>query len=187
MLLTSVPPGLLAQYLVVLVAGDVEFNDTTIARLDEALRRGSTVLISERHRDALSERLKALAKRGRLEVLQPWINPATGRPTAIADERLARLARELLPVEILGDPIQFQINRTRTGWVLELVNNRGVAKKPGEPAVIDPQARACVTLKPKLRFTSAREWRSKVVHERAKETLLEIGPGQSEFVEFVTR
>ena len=186
-LLTSVAPGLLAQYPVILVAGDVEFNAPTIARLDEALRRGSTVLISERHRDALGERFKTLAKRGRLEVLQPWTNPVTSRPTAISDEHLARLARELLPVEILGDPIQSQINRTRTGWVIELVNNRGVAKKPGEPAVIDPQAKARVTLKPKVRFTSAREWRSKVEHERAKEIVVEIGPGQSEFVEFVTR
>ena len=120
-----------------------------------------------------------------VECHQPWSNPATSRPTTISDERLTRLARELLPVEILGDPVQSQINRTRTGWVIELVNNRGVAKKPGEPAVIDPQGKARVTLKPKVRFTSAREWRSKVVHERAKEIVVKIGPGQSEFVEFV--
>lgn len=186
-LLTSVAPGLLPQYPVILGAGDVEFNDTTVTRLDEALRHRSTVLVSERHRDSLGERFKTLAKRGRLEGLQAWTNSATSRPTAISEERLARLARKFLPVEVLGDAIQSQINRTRTGWVIELVNNHGVAKKPGEPAVIDPQAKAHVTLKPKVRFTSAREWRSKVMHERAEEIVVEIGPGQSEFVEFVRR
>ncbi|MCL4790350.1 MAG: hypothetical protein KJ070_26800, partial [Verrucomicrobia bacterium] len=186
-LLTSVAPGLLPQYPVILVVGDVEFNETTVVRLDEALRRGSSVLISERHREALGEGFKTLATRGRLEVLQSWTNPATGRPTAIADQHLARLARELLPIKVLGDAVQYQINRTPTGWVIELVNNRGVAKKPGEPAVIDPQAKARVTLKPKVRFTSAHEWRSRVVHKRAKEIRVEIGPGQTEFVELVTR
>jgi len=44
-----------------------------------------------------------------------------------------------------------------------------------------------VVRKPKVRFTSAREWRSKVVHERANEILVEIGSGQTEFVEFVRR
>lgn len=70
--------------------------------------------------------------------------------------------------------------------MIELVNNRGVAKKPAEPPVIDSQAKASVTLKPRARITAAREWRSKVVHERAKEIVVEIGPGQTELVEFVT-
>lgn len=183
-LLTSAPPGLLTNYPAILVAGDVEFSDAVVSRLEEALRHGSTVLLSERHRDALGARFKSLAKRGRLEVLEPWINPATARPAAISDQQLARLIRDQQPIEVQGEAIQYQINRNANGWVIELVNNRGVAKKPGEPAVIDPQAKACVTLKPKVRFTSAREWRSKVVHERAKEIVVEIGPGQTEFVEF---
>jgi hypothetical protein len=186
-LLTSVAPGILPAYPVILLVGDIEFSDATVARLEEALRHGSTVLLSERHLDALGERFKLLAKRGRLEVLKPWANPATGRLAAISEERLSRLAHELLPLEVSGDAIQYQINRTHSGWVVELVNNLGVTKKPAEPVVIDPQAKARVTLKPKMRFTSAHEWRSKVVHERAKEIVVEVGPGQTEFVEFGTR
>jgi len=186
-LLTCVQPGMLTNYPVILVAGDVDFTDATVARLEEALRRGSTVLLSERHRDALGARFKSLAKQGRLEVLEPWINPATTRPAAISDQRLARLIHEAQPVEVRGDAIQYQFNRTPTGWVVELVNNQGVSKQPDQPAVIDPEAKARVALKPKVRFTSVREWRSKVVPERAKEIVVEIGPGQSEFVEFETR
>jgi len=44
-----------------------------------------------------------------------------------------------------------------------------------------------VLLKPKVRLTSGREWRSNRVHARAKEIMVDIEPEQSEFVEFVTR
>jgi len=47
---------------------------------------------------------------------------------------------ELLPVEVAGDSIQYQINRTTRGWVIELINNAGVAKQPDQPATTDPNA-----------------------------------------------
>jgi hypothetical protein len=184
-LLTSVPPGFLTNYPVILLAGDVEFSGEVVNRLDEALRKGSTILISERQRAALGKEFKTLSQRGRLEVLEPWINPETRRPAAISDRRLARLSHDWLPIEVLGDAIQFQINRTSKGWGIELVNNQGVTKKPGEPAVIDSQSTARVTLKSKLRFASAREWRSNRVHLPPKDIVVEIGPGETEFVEFV--
>ncbi len=184
-LLTSVPAGLLTNYPAILVAGDVDFTDTIVTRLEEALRRGSTVLLSEQHRAALGARFKLLAKQGRLEVLEPWINPATTRPAAISDQRLARLIREAQPIEVRGGAIQYQVNRTPTGWVVELVNNQGVTKQPDRPAVVHPDASVRVTLKPKLRLASAREWRSGRLYSKPKLVEISVAPGTTEFVEFI--
>jgi len=117
-------------------------------------------------------------------VLQTWSNSATGRSALISDSRLQRLAREALPVEVSGDPIQYEINRIPKGWVVELINNAGVSKKPDQPAVIDPSASARVVLRPRIRYASAREWRSNRSYTKLDPLQLEVGPGQSAFVEF---
>ena len=120
-----------------------------------------------------------------VEVLQPWTNPATGRPALISDARLQRLAREALPVEVSGDPIQYEINRNPNGWVVELINNAGVSKKPDQPAITDPGASARVVLHPRFRWAKAQEWRSNRSYTKLDPLKLEVGPGQSAFVEFI--
>ena len=182
--LTSASADMLASYPVILLAGDITFDDALIAKLTSALKRGSKVLLSSAQQTAMDPKLFArLAKYPGIEILEPWINPATGRPAAISNSRLQRLANEALPVTVSGDPIQYQVNRTANGWVVELVNNAGVAKKPNQPQVIDPNAIARVVLKPKIRCASAREWRSSSAYPNPKEIRVEVGPGQSVFVE----
>lgn len=181
--LTSAAADMLSSYPVLLLAGDIEFDDELIAKLERALRQGSILLLSPAHREGLGPRFARLAKQSSLEVLQPWTNPATGRPAAISGPRLQRLAREALPVEVSGDPIQYQVNRTTNGWVVELINNAGVAKKPDQPATMDPGAIARVVLKPGFPCASAREWRSNRSYTQPREIGLEVGPGQSAFVE----
>ena len=124
-------------------------------------------------------------KQRRVEVLSPRTNPATGRPAAISEARLRQLAREVLPVEVAGDAIQYQINRTSRGWVIELVNNAGVAKKPDQPAATDASAIARVVLRPGIRFNTAREWKSNRFFSRKDPLHFEVGPGQSAFVELI--
>ena len=185
--LTSASTEMLASYPVILLAGDFEFDDDLVAKLEQVLKRGSTLLLSQAHQAALGSRFGRLAKHPRVEVLEPWTNPQTGRTTAISDARLKRLALELLPIEVSGDPVQYEINRTAKGWVIELVNNAGVAKKPDQPAVTDPTAIARVLLRPKIRCALAREWRSNRTYLKPDRLQLEVGPGQSAFVEFVCR
>ena len=117
-------------------------------------------------------------------MLEPWTNPATGRRAAISAARLQRLTRDLLPLEVAGDPIQYQINRTTDGWVIELVNNAGVAKKPDQPAITDPKALARVVLRPRVRCSSAKDWRLNRIYAQPDEIRFEVGPGQTAFVEF---
>jgi hypothetical protein len=185
MQLTSASTQMLCSYPVLLLAGDIEFDDDLVTKLESALRRGSALLITEAHRKALGTRFARLTKYSGVEELQPWINPITGRPGAVSDLRLQRLVNDALPVQVSGDPIQYQVNRTTNGWVIELVNNAGVAKKPNQPATIDPGAIARVVVRPGMRCASVREWRSNRTYSRPDEVRLELQPGQSEFVELV--
>jgi beta-1,2-mannosidase len=183
--LTSASVEMLSSYPVLLLAGDIEFDDQLIAKLDHALEHGCALLLAPAHQAALGSRFARLSSHPGLEVLQPWTNSVTGRPAAISDLRLRRLARETLPVEVSGDPIQYQVNRTTNGWVIELINNAGVAKKPDQPATRDPNAIARVMLRPGIRCSSAREWRSNRAYPRTDEIRLEVSPGQSAFVELI--
>jgi len=184
-LLTSVPAGVLPSYRVVLLAGDIEFNDAFLGELEKTLRRGGRVLMSARQREVLgAAEFGRLARQGEIEMLEPWVNPITRRSAAISNDRLRRLVRQHLPVEVSGDPIQYEINRVPKGWVVEMINNAGVIKKPGEAAITDRSAVARVRLKPRVRCVSAGEWRSLRKHEKPDAVEVELGPGAVEYVEF---
>jgi hypothetical protein len=183
-LLTGVSPEVLSAYPIILLVGDIEFDRPFLHTLAQALRRGSRVLMSPRHRKALGAEFDRLTRQGRVEVLAPWTNPLTGRPAAISNSRLRDLARQYLPIEVKGDPVQYQINRTPSGWVVELINNRGVAKLPDRPAVTDPTAVVHVRLRPQIAFRQAREWRSLRTHDAPGPVDVELGPGTVEFIEF---
>jgi hypothetical protein len=185
-LLSTASPKLLANYPVILLAGEIEFDDEFVDSLEVALRQGRQVLIAARHREALGERFERLKRSGDIQVVEAWTNPATLRPTAISNEHLSRLAAKLLPVVITGDSIQYQINRTPTGWVIELINNRGVIKKIDQPAQIDPKVIAHVQLKPAVRCYYAKEWRSQRNHENPITLSVDVPPGSTEFVELFT-
>lgn len=182
--LSNASEAMLASYPVVLLAGDITFDDALIAKLEGALKLGCKVLISPAHQTAMGPRFFArLVKHPGVEVLEAWTNPATGRSSAIANPRLQQLASEELPVTVSGDPIMYQVNRTTSGWVVELVNNAGVIKKGDQPQVIDPSAIARVILRPKISIASVREWRSNASYPFSGEIRVEVGPGQSAFVE----
>ncbi|MDB6036642.1 MAG: hypothetical protein JWM99_483 [Verrucomicrobiales bacterium] len=184
--LTSASSEMLASYPVLLLVGDIEFGDSLITKLQKAADHGSAILLSQDHKKVLGARFDALAKRRGVEVLQPWTNPTTGRPGAISAEHLQRLTRDELPIEVSGDPVQYQVNRLTNGWVIELINNNGVAKKPGSPATTDPNAIARVDLRARVPYVSAREWRSNREYKGNQLLQLEVAPGRSVFIEFQT-
>ena len=59
----------------------------------------------------------------------------------IVGKVLETLQDELMPVAVDGD-VQWGVNRTRAGWLVWLINNKGVAKFAGEPESLDPGATA---------------------------------------------
>ena len=181
--LTNASVETLTGYPVLLLAGDIDFDAALIDKMEKLLKKGTRILLSENHKMGLGTHFSPFEKYRGLEILKPWINPMTNRPAAISATRLKQLADEILPVEISGDPVQSQVNRTATGWVIELVNNQGVIKKPDQPAQVNPAAVAKTVLRPKIKCLSAKEWRSGKEFKIPGEILIEVGPGQTAFVE----
>ena len=175
----------MSRYPVILLAGEVEFSPGFVRELETAVAAGSRVLLQERHVKALgSEAWLRLQQAGATEVLAEWVHPATRRPSAISEERLQRIANETLPVAVEGDPIQFQINRNRRGWVVELVHNDGVIKAGRTPARVFPERVAKVRLTPRFSTAKARDWQTGQTWDPAERIEIEMSPGESRYVEF---
>jgi hypothetical protein len=183
--LSTATGAFLARYPVILLAGELEFGPGFVRELETALASGSRLLLRDRHVKALTpEAWDRLRKAGVAEVLAESVDPVTGRPAAIPEDRLRRLAEETLPVAVEGDPIQYQINRNRRGWVVELVQNDGVAKTGRTPARVFPERVAKVRLIPRFGATPAREWMTGRSWTGAERVEIEVPPGETRFVEF---
>jgi hypothetical protein len=181
-ILSNAPAKVLASYPVLLLVGDHRFDAQFVASLFDALRVGSRLLVHQRHVTALEKDMGRLKGTGRVEVLQRWRNPATDSPAALSDARLARLRDEWLPVQVAGDPVQYQINRTASAWIIEITNNAGVIKTPTEPAVIDRNRLANVTLTPRIPISGASLLRSGKKLDLTSPISLAIPPGETRFI-----
>jgi hypothetical protein len=186
-LLSTASPELLSTYPVILLVGDIDFDDALVNTLARVLRSGRQVMIAARHQQALGEQCEFLQEQGNLKVLDSWINPETGRSTAISNARLEHLNRSLQPIKVSGPPVEYEINRTAKGWVIELINNQGVLKQRDKPAVIDSKAAIRVELRPNFKYALAREWKSSRTHRPVSPVIVEIPAGETEFVEFVAK
>ena len=186
-LLSSAGAEVLGAYPVVLLVGDITFDRAFVERLKQALRGNSRLLLHARHAESLGGTLAELQAVGDVEVLSTWTNPRMGRLAAIADERLARLVAEHLPIAVEGDPVQYQINRNAKGWVVELVNNRGVVKQPDRPAVVDRKAAARVTLRPGFEVRKASVWGERDSRPLTAPFTVAVLPGSTLFVELEPR
>ena len=71
-----------------------------------------------------------------------------GKLMAGAEYVLKKLHDEQLPFRIDGD-IEFLLNKIPDGWIVTLINNRGVYKEPAGPLVVDDDYTAVVRIYPK--------------------------------------
>src|SRR5512136_234084 len=67
--LTSASAEMLASYPVLLLAGDIQFEDAVVAKLEHALARGSRLLLTPAHQAALGLKFARLEKHSRTELL----------------------------------------------------------------------------------------------------------------------
>lgn len=181
-LLSNARPEVLSAYPVILLAGDHEFDAGFVCNLFEALRAGSLLLLKQGHAEQLGDDFKRLQGTGAVEVIEAWTNPATNRPAAISNTRLAQLRDTLLPVRVEGDPVQYQINRTVSGWIVEIINNDGIIKKPAEPAVVQEDKTAHIVITPQVSVSKATLLRGGDKLEISPTISLSIAPGESRFV-----
>jgi hypothetical protein len=87
-----------------------------------------------------------------------------------------------LPVHIRGNPVQYQINHTTSGWIIEIINNEGIIKTPTEPAIVEKDKIAHVTLTPRIPISSISLLPSGEELEPKPSVSLSIPPGETRFV-----
>jgi hypothetical protein len=167
----------LFDYPIVWLAGDVKLGAPFRKTIEEHLKRGGTWVLTS---DKLGELPAELSNvRGAKVVLagddgKPLVvrnQVGAGAVITIlvehglgADERahpaMAWLANSLLrgatPVSVSGN-VLWQLNRTKHGWLVMLMNNAGVDKTQNGIARVDRRAVAEVTLESALPLKSARE------------------------------
>jgi hypothetical protein len=90
-----------------------------------------------------------------------WLN-VKGDPTrmhSLFSELMHMIADELAPVRVRGDDVKVMFNRNDSGWVVTLMNTRGVTSAyPGyRPAQRDRDG-AAVILEPRFDYTRVSSW-----------------------------
>ncbi len=105
----------------------------------------------------------------------------------------------LLPVEVrkadgsrLSGEIMYQVNLTKDGWLVTLVNNRGVDKTQNGVARVDRRAYVDVVLRAALPVKSAKEWTEPrdLTPEKGKDGTsikVRVHPGDVQVVGLVTK
>jgi hypothetical protein len=106
---------------------------------------------------------------------------------------------KLLPVEVrradgkpLTGEVMYQVNRTKDGWLVMLVNNRGVDKTQNGVARVDRRAYVDVVVRTALPVKSAKEWTEPRGLTPAKgkegtEVKVRVHPGDVQVVGLVTK
>jgi hypothetical protein len=114
------------------------------------------------------------------------------RMTPFSAHAIAHLLSDISPVEVRGD-VEYLINRNTRGWVVTLINNRGVFKPQQGLAEVDRSESSEVTVSVNSpSVTVAREWTGDTALALSKvggRTVvnLRVPPGGVKIIEFVER
>jgi hypothetical protein len=151
--------------------------------------RGTQVLMETASGDPLVTVKRA--GRGKLIfVALPDLLGEDERLTPFAAHLLAHLTVGATPLEVRGE-VQYLVNRTHGGWVLTLINNKGVSKPQQGLAEVDRSQSVEVVLSLKGRaIKRAREWTQPrqldIAREQGQSTIrLNVAPGGVSIVELL--
>lgn len=102
---------------------------------------------------------------------------------------LNQIVEEVLPLQVKGD-IQYGLNKLEDGWVVYLINNKGVYKWARTPQKLNPGERARVEIvlkeiKP-TRIIELREDKKVSWDRKANSFFIEVGPGDVKVVKINT-
>jgi hypothetical protein len=176
-LLSNAGTDVLSTYPVAVLLGDHQLTPEFRKTLLTYLGSGGHVVLNLLLAGQLGADLATFRDAGRL-----WIEPFTKDERSV-NELMSRLAQLYLPIDVKGD-IQYTINRTPTGWLVGLFDNKG-AWKEGDGPVLFSKKPQTVTLSPKEGvIRSALEWCDRreipVVDNRVT---LDVPPGGVRIVE----
>ena len=155
----AVSPGTLGSYRVAILVGTIRYTDELAARLLDYVSAGGTLVVNSLNMRGLPDQLRggepAFESAG-VAVTRKTVGAGAVIATPESDllddrnealpvlgEILATIALEVSPVEVHGD-IQYHFLKTKTGWVVALLNNKGIVHvsprtpecQPGEKAEV---------------------------------------------------
>lgn len=155
------------------------------------LLKGTEVLLKTQTNDPLVTRSK-LGRGSVIFVALPDLLGEDERLPPFVAHTLAHLCADATPVQVRGEA-QYLVNRTATGWVVTLLNNKGVLKPQQGLAEVDRSASVDVvlSLKGKL-IEGAREWTEDkplvISRENGQSAVkLKVAPGGVAIVELLSR
>jgi hypothetical protein len=153
------------------------------------VRKGAQVLIETPAKDPLVT-VNKVGQGSVVFVALPDLLGEDERLTPFAAHLLAHLGNDATPVRVRGE-VEYLVNRTERGWVVTLINNRGVLKPQQGLAQIDRSASVQVTVSLLGKgIEQAREWtedrRLDISKENGQSTVkLNIAPGSIAIVELL--
>lgn len=142
----------LATYPILVPTGSIIFTKTEIQQIVKYVTEGGVLLLNRAYANQFPANF--LNAVGTSTIFEPVRTGVVGNGTLIlwgpdwwpdlyGNIIFKELARKVLPFSVDGE-VEYQINRDATGWVLTLVNNKGVTKDSHAPPVIDPTAKRSV-------------------------------------------
>jgi len=151
LLVSTVKPELLRHYPVAVLLGDHQLDPAFRQCLLDYVQEGGHLVLNQRLAGQLGSDLDRLRQAGRISVEEFSRNPAATK--ALLDQ----LTRLYVPIEVTGD-IEYTLNRTPTGWLVGLIENKGRWKEPKGPVLVHAAMSPTITIRPRLgRITAARE------------------------------
>ncbi|HEX8491476.1 MAG TPA: hypothetical protein VF658_01420 [Pyrinomonadaceae bacterium] len=154
-------------------------------------KAGTRVLMQTASGDALVT-MNTIGKGSVIFCALPDLLGLDERITPFAAHLLAHLSVDATPIRVGGD-VEYLVNRTANGWVVTLLNNRGVMKPQQGMAQVDRSASVRVTLALRERgIKQAREWTAEqsleISRGNGQDTIqLDIAPGGIAIVELSER
>lgn len=147
--------AMLNVYPACILIGRHEFPPETVENLGVFLKNGGTLCLTRKHASQLGTTYEKLRDHGPTHLYDDDVETMPETVKSI----FAPLCIEHLPVELAGGAIEYTINRTRTGWVVGLLNNDGIAKGNLTAVTVDPSCAKRITIRLRNHgIRSATEW-----------------------------
>jgi hypothetical protein len=120
--------------------------------------------------------------KGRIVLIAaPHMLDSRGRLLPILRDVAARLYDGLLPFQVRGD-IEFTLARNARGWVVGLINSKGIVKRPTEPAEVSARGAAEAEISAPWRARTVEEWTAdnelENLSAKATRVRLTVPPGE---------
>lgn len=151
----------LESYRVAFLVGTIRFSQDLKARLLDYVKGGGTLVANALHASELPEELKGgevLFDSGGVKVTAKDVGAGRVITTPDSDlldeenkalpvlgEILATMAQEICPIKVKGD-VQYHFLKTKNGWLVALLNNKGIVHHPRQKPEYRSQEKAEVEL-----------------------------------------